>query len=175
MATEIPVNNAATETAKVQKVQVSVPAPYKEGHKLRANEADALNAYYVNCIRNAIAPDVKEKLQKDGAMDKDGNLNAEKVDSKAVQKMIDDFVQSYDFGQTGGRSGDPVEREAMEIARNAVRDAIRRRGANVSDYSAKQITDKAREILQSEKHGQKIRAKAQEIVSSREEIGDIQI
>lgn len=175
MATEIDVKNAPRETAKVQKVQVTVPAPYKEGHKLRANEAEALNSYYVTCIRNSVAEEVKEKLQNDGAINSDGAVNPDAVDVKGVQKIVDDFVADYDFGQRTGGGGDPVEREAMEIARGAVRNAIRKKGASVSDYSAKAITEQAKKVLQSEKHGPAIRKKAEQIVQSRQEVEDIAI
>ena len=167
MSTEIPLKNAATEQAKVQKVHVNIPAPYKTGHKLRANEASALNAYYVNCIRNAVAADAKAKVDEAGG--------EAAVDPAVIQKLVDDVVAEYDFGQTGTRGGDPVEREALEIARNSVRQAIRKKGANVSDYATKAITAKAKEILATDKHGKAIREKARQIVANREELADIDI
>ena len=167
MSTEIPLKNAPTESAKVQKVSVTIPAPYKEGHKLRANEANALNAYYVNCIRNAVAQDAKSAVEQAGGEDA--------VDASAIQQLVDAVVAEYDFGQTGTRGGDPVEREALEIARNSVRQAIRKKGANVSDYATKAITAKAKEILATDKHGKAIREKARQIVANREELADIDI
>lgn len=175
MPTEIPLKNATKETAKIQRIEVSLPAPYQAGHQLRANEADALNAYYVNSVRNAVAPSVKNVLEKSGALDKDGNIDTSKVDNKAVQKVVDDFVADYDFGQGGGGRTDPVHHEAMEIARGLIRDAIVKKGGKVSDYPAKQVTDKAKELLAHETHGPKIRKKAEEIVKSREALADIDI
>ena len=175
MTTQIPLKNAEKHDAKVQKVAVKIPQPFAEGHKLRANEAEALNAYYTNCVRNGIAADVKDMLTKAGAFDSEGNINSDKVDSKAVQKMVDDYVNEYDFGMTTGRTGDPVEREAMEIARNAVRSAIQRKGGNVSDYSGKQISTKAKELMQNETYGPKFREKAKQIVNAREEVTEIDI
>lgn len=175
MSTDIPTKNAPTETVKVQKVKVTVPAPYKEGHKLRANEADALNTYYANCIRNAVAPAVREALEQQGALDKDGNVHSDKLNVQEIQKIIDAEVAEYDFGKSGGRTGDPVKQEAMEIARNSIRNAIRKKGKNVSDYTAKQISQEAKKLLEHEKHGPTIMEKARQIVSQREEIGDLDI
>lgn len=167
MATEIPLKDAGKETAKIQRVDVTLPAPYKTGHVLRANEAEALNAYYVNCVRNAVAPTVKDIIDKAGGI--------ESVKTADIQKAVDEFVARYDFGMGGGHVGDPVEREALEIGRNLVRDAIRRKGKNVSDFSAKDITAKARELVNHADHGPKIRKKAEEIVKSRETLADIDI
>lgn len=176
MSTEIPVKNAPVEQVKVQRVSVNIPQPYKEGHTLRANEADALNAHYTNSVRNSIAQDVKAKLDEMGATQSDGSVDSSKVDVKTIQKMVDDFVAGYDFGQGGGgRTGDPVEREAMEIARGLVQNAIKKKGAKPSDYSAKQITQEAKKVLEHAEHGPKIRKQAEQIVKQREQVADISL
>ena len=165
MATEIPVDNAPTETATIQKVQVKVPVPFKEGHPLRATEADALNAYYVNCIRNALVPRLKKNHGDD----------LSKLDAATMQKEVNAFCKEYDFGMTAGRTADPVEHEMMEIARNLVRKAIVNKGNQLKDYKTKDITAKARQLLDHEQHGPKIRKQAEQIVKQRESLADIDI
>lgn len=167
MATELPVKNAPKESAKVQRIPVKVPAPFKEGYSLRQKDADALNAYYVNCVRNAIAPRIAKLVKQAGGEDK--------VDAKTIQAEIDNFVLEYDFGMGGGRTADPVEHEMMEIARNLVRKAIEKKGGKVSDYKAKDISEQARKLTQHDTHGPKIRAQAEKIVQQRESLEDIDI
>lgn len=175
MSTKIPLKGAPKETTKVQRVDVKIPAPFKEGYPLRANEADALNAQYHNSVRNAVAPSVKALLEQAGALAEDGSLIPEKVDVKAVQEVVDNFIADYDFGQGGGGRVDPVQHEAMEMARGLIRNAIAKKGGKVSDYSAKAITEKARELLAHETHGPAIRKKAEETVKNRESLADIDI
>jgi len=94
-----------------------------------------------------------------------------------VQQVTEDVVASYDFGTSGGagRSANPVEKEAMEIARESVRRALRKKGQTPSEYKAKDISGKAKELLASSQYGEAIRAQARQIVEQREEVADIDI
>lgn len=119
----------------------SVPEPFSEGHVLDANEAGVLNQTYAENIRNnqaAMVAEAKEKAEKEGGS----------VDLAALQSAIDDYTANYQFGQRrGGASGDPVEREALNQAREIVRQKIREKGGKLSDYKAADITAKAQEVL----------------------------
>lgn len=117
----------------------SVPQPYAEGHVLNANEASALNQTYAENVRNNQASKVKEHKE------------AGTFDAEVFQGSIDDYCDGYEFGVRtgGGRSGDPVRQEAMNIMRDQVRQAIVKQGKKLADYSAKQISELAAKNLDS--------------------------
>ena len=105
---------------------------YSAGHVCTKGEATALNQKRLESIRNHLA--VKAK---DGAL---------------TQADVDAYAASYVFGERTARrrTNDPIEAEALELARRLVR----KKG-----QSTKENTEAARELLQSEK-GDAIRAQA---------------
>jgi hypothetical protein len=112
-----------------------VPNPFAEGHVLTGAQADALNQVYHENIRNNLA----KKLE--------GQSDDE------AQATVDSYSQSYEFGvRTGGGGGsrDPVQTEAMRIAREAVKRGLQRKGHKISGdgaVPAKQITELAEKAL----------------------------
>lgn len=115
----------------------SVAQPYAEGHVLTANEASALNQTFAENIRNNMAAKVKEFKE------------STTWDHDVVQGRVDDYVDEYEFGVRtgGGRTGDPVRAEAMNIARDLVRREIQRQGKKLADYTAARISELAKSIL----------------------------
>jgi hypothetical protein len=105
---------------------------YAEGHVLTANEASTLNQTLYENLRNNFAGKVKD----------DGEA--------ATQEAFDKYVESYKFGERsggGGGSRDPIEVEAMNLAREAVRKAITAKGGKVGDYSAAAISAAAKQLV----------------------------
>lgn len=103
---------------------------YAEGHVLTANEASTLNQTFFENLRNNFA-----------AKAKDGGTQAD----------LDTYVEGYSFGvRTGGGGGsrDPVEVEAMNLARDAVKKAIVGGGKKIADYSAKSISEAAAKLIE---------------------------
>ena len=170
MATGINVTDETPrDNVQVQSFSVTIAHPFAAGHQLREVEAKALNNYYVNCIRNAVAPRLKKKFGEDLK----NNATAEDV-----QAAIHKLEAEYDFEQSPQTGGDPVEKEAMNIARNLYRNAVAKKYGN--DYLAglkpSQITQGAREhVLASETHGPKVREQAQKIVDERNAVADLGI
>lgn len=120
----------------------NVEPRYAEGHPLTANEASALNQTYFENLRNNFASKAKEG---------------------ADQASFDEYVASYQFGvRSSGGSRDPIESEAMDLARESVRDAIRKAGKKLSDYTAKAISGAAEKLLA--KKGEEFRALAKQRV-----------
>lgn len=111
---------------------------YSQGHALTENEASALNQLRRENIRNNMAKSVKD-ADEAGTFDQD-----------AMQAQVTEYSDAYEFGQRtgGGATGDPVKREAMEMARQAIRKAIKEGGKKLSDYSAAQITAAAEAQLE---------------------------
>ena len=122
----------AAQSITILGLRFNVQSPYSAGHVCTKGEATALNQKRLESIRNHLA--VKAK---DGAL---------------TQADVDAYAASYVFGERTARrrTNDPVEAEALELARRLVR----KKG-----QSTKENTEAARELLQSEK-GDAIRAQA---------------
>ena len=122
----------------------NVAPRYAEGHVLTANEASALNQTYFENLRNNFASKAKEG---------------------ADQAQFDEYVQSYQFGvRAAGGSRDPIEAEAMDLARDSVKDAIRKSGKKLTDYTAKAISAAAEKLLARPDKGAEFRALAKQRV-----------
>lgn len=128
--------------------------PYAEGHALTANEASSMNQTFAENIRNNFAKRVKEAVEA-------GNF-----DQDTFQGLLNDYMDDYEFGQrtgSGGRVSDPVEAEALRLARDKVKEQLVKKGEKVSDYTAKAITDAAKAYV--EKYPQ-FRATAKAVVEA---------
>lgn len=121
----------------------NVPQPYTAGHVLSANEASSLNQTYAENVRNNMASKIK-------ALKEAGTFAAD-----VFQGTVDDYTAEYEFGQRtgGGRSGDPVQTEAMAITRDLVRQAISKAAAvdsskpKLADVPASKISELAKNQL----------------------------
>lgn len=151
----------------IQGVTVKVPAPYTKGHKLNENEAGALNQVLAENVRNNLASKFKE------SKDENGNLTATVAE---LQAMVDEYVEGYEFGVRtgGGRTADPVEREARAITESKVKAAYEAKTGNKwTDVEAAQRREMVSQAL--EKHPQ-IREQARAIVAARQSVlGEIDL
>lgn len=127
-----------------------VPEPFAEGHTLTEGQADALNQVLRENVRNNLAK--KEDL---------------------TQADIDDYVEKYEFGVRtggGGRVVDPIMREALTMAVDKIKEAIRSRSdLRLSDYKAADITGLAKQYL--DKHPEVIE-EARSIVERKQRVAD---
>jgi hypothetical protein len=121
----------ATEGITILGLRFNVRSPYSAGHVCTKEEARALNQKRMESIRNHLAVTAKN-----GAL---------------TQADVDAYASSFVFGErTARRTNDPVEAEALELARRLVL---------TKGQSRKETTQAARELLQGEKGGV-IRAQA---------------
>jgi hypothetical protein len=129
-------NSNETTTITVQGKPVTVPQPFAPGYKLRENDASVLNQTYAENIRNNLSATVKAAVEA-------------KKSEKEIQALVDEYVKAYDFGVRtgGGRSADPVQVEAMNIARQKVREALKKQGVKVSDVPAADINKAAKDAI----------------------------
>ena len=122
----------ATQSITILGLRFDVRAPYSAGHVCTKEEARALNQKRLEIIRNSLAVTAKDRAP--------------------TQADVDVYAALCVFGESTARrrTNDPVESEALELARQLVR----KKG-----QSTKENTEAARELLQSEK-GDAIRAQA---------------
>lgn len=114
------------------------PVPYAEGHELTANEASALNQTFHENLRNNFAKKVKEGLEAG-------------VPVATLQEQFNEYAANYRFGERtggGGGSRDPIQSEAMNIARTKVKEALRKAGKKISDFEASAINGAAKALIE---------------------------
>ena len=144
MSTGIPLEGAERQSITVKGIGLQVPVPYKEGHPLRSNEASVLNQTYAENLRNNLAKTVAKAIS-------DANDDPTRVDIKALQVVVDKYVPEYDFGVRrlgAGTPVDPVEREALRLAKEQVREAYKAKGFSIRDVGADVINEKAAEAVE---------------------------
>jgi hypothetical protein len=121
----------ATGAITILGLRFNVQSPYTAGHVCTKGEARALNQKKMDSIRNHLAGTAKDRA--------------------LTQADVDAYAASHAFGErTARRTRDPVEAEALELARRLVRK---------KEQSTRENTQAARELLQGEK-GDAIRAQA---------------
>lgn len=121
----------------------SILQPYGEGHVLTAGEASALNQTFAENIRNNFAAKVKEAVE------------ANTFDQEVFQGALDDYQEEYEFGVRrggGGRTSDPLQAEALNIARDLVRQALVKKGIALKDVTGADVTRLAKDLISSGKY-----------------------
>lgn len=88
--------------------------------------------------------------------------------AKSEKKL--EALMSGEVRVAGTREGDPVRAEAMRIATDMVKAAIRKAGKKLSDYENSAIREKAVEVLESAKHGADVMTRAKANVAAKKEL-----
>jgi len=150
-----------TKKVKIQDLIFEVPAPFVEGHVCTKAESGVLNQTLAENTRNNMA-----KLLKSAVEDSSFEHNE-------FQAKIDEFLEEYEFGVRRGRgSADPIEREALIIARDLIRNALRRAGYKVADVDSQEITRLALEAID---ENDNINIEAKRRVDQRQSIAAVDI
>lgn len=129
---------------------------YSEGHVLTENEAAALNQTFFENIRNNMAKGVAESKE------------TNKFDYDVFQDKITAYANEYEFGarRVGAAPRDPVLAEAFKLAKVAVSKAVVEKYGPRHAYTADDIAQQAREVLD-RPSGQKFKDLAKQIVDAR--------
>ncbi|MDE2107209.1 MAG: hypothetical protein KGL39_58975 [Patescibacteria group bacterium] len=150
------------EDFTIAKQTFSGAHPFTPGHTLTEGEARALNQTFIENVRNNLAKLVKSHIE------------AGTFDQAAMQGKVDEYMNEYEFGirATAGprpvrTPRDVVGTRAMELARAQIRKAILKQGGSLKDVSAKDITEKAKELVESDG---RYRAKAEQQLAEEAEL-----
>ena len=137
-------NSTPTKEITIKGLTFVVPAPFAEGHVLKANEADVLNQTLGENLRNNFAGTVAKAVEAAGSV--------EAVDKAALQKELNAYVVSYEFGirRTGSSKPkvEPRVKIALRLATEKVKAAIRAKGKKVTEFSAEKIAAFAEALLE---------------------------
>lgn len=138
-------DNYATKEITIKGLKFTVPAPFTEGHVLRANEASVLNQTFAENLRNNFAGNVAD------AIDEAAKTNGD-PDVAALQAELDAYVLEYDFGIRSGGGGapklEPRFRIARDLAKEKIKEKIRASGHKVSDFDAAKINELAMALIE---------------------------
>lgn len=147
-------DNTKYGTVKIQGVDFEVPQPYVAGpRELTEGEASQLNQVLAENLRNNFASTV-DKAQEAAAKANSVEVTAvtnDMLDLDALTKAFEEYCDTYEFGvRRGGapRITDPIEREAMDMATDAVRQAIKTKGLKLADVPAEKIRSLAGQLLE---------------------------
>ncbi len=125
-----------TGTFVIQHQSFQIPKPYVEGHTITTSEAGVLNQALAENVRNNWASRVKKEVDED-------TFNLVKM-----QAEVDEYIDGYDFGLRRGRGpSDPVEREALNMAKEIVKNALREKGYKLNDVNTDDINRLAEEAV----------------------------
>lgn len=145
----------------IQDHAFQIPKPFNEGHSCTASEAGVLNQTLAENVRNNLAKRVKESVDKG------------EFDHAAMQAEIDQYIEEYEFGQRRGRGPtDPVEREALNIAKEIVKNALRHQGIKLADVDTADLNDLAAQTVEA---NEAITKEAASRVKKRNEIGNVSL
>ena len=99
--------------------EFEVSQPFAEGHALTAGEARAMNQVFAENIRNNMAMKVK---------------------AGADQSVVTEYANSYVFSIASGAGSavrlDPVEREALRLAKDLLKARLGESGRKFSDFKS---------------------------------------
>ena len=141
MPIEIPAD-APFKSIIIGGLSFNVPLPFNEGYVLRPKDAAQFNQVYHENLRNNFNKTVAERVAQ-------SEESGEAVDTAQLQAEFNEYVAEYDFGERRGgfRTTDPVLQEAMDIGRELIRVALKRRGHKIADIGAKKISELAKKAI----------------------------
>ena len=120
----------------IQERAFKIPKPFIEGHQCTGAEAGVLNQILAENVRNNLAQRVKKAVEENT------------FDQASMQGEIDQYIEEYEFGVRRGRGPtDPVEREALNIAKEHVKEALRTAGYKLADVETGDINRLAEDVV----------------------------
>jgi hypothetical protein len=151
-------------------VLVTVSQPYVEGHVCTPAEAKALNQTRTENISNAL----RKKIQDLGtaAENEEGKTFYQFTDEALAQaaQMVAEYDAEYVFtlASVGGgrRAIDPLEKECIAIARQAISAELKKKGVKLKDLPE----GKMDEFIEQYKDNDKIVALAKKRIKERESL-----
>ena len=119
-------NAASTKSIIIQGMSFDSPVVYSAGHALTESEARALNQVRHENLRNNFAAKVKAHL--------DGGEGA--PTATELPALFAEYAAAYDFAMPGvggtTRTLDPIEKEAMSLAKDLLRNALEAQGKKLT-------------------------------------------
>lgn len=140
----------------IQGLTFEVPQPYAAGaHELTEGEASTLNQTLAENIRNNYAAKIRahvEEYRKANNRPEDEEIGSDVLDKEQLDAELAEFASKYEFGvrQSSGTPrtpADPVLKEAHSIARDRVKDALKKKDIKLDSVSKEQMAQFIEQVL----------------------------
>lgn len=125
----------STQKIIISDVLFEIPAPYESGKPMSGIEAQVLNRHMAKNIRSNVLEEVTTLLE--------ANKEAE------ARKLVSEYAANYKPSNRGGRTVDPVEREAKQIAKALMDAQLAKAGKKRTPENTDLIHEKERELASS--------------------------
>lgn len=164
----IEMTDAPRRSIKIQGLFLDAALIYDEGHELTEGEADVLNQTRCENLRNNFAAHIKKACDENKIDGKPTEDSADLPDpiKAALQKEFDAYQDGYNVGEgaRGRQEADPVKRQALQLAVEQVKKALRKKGHKLTDVGTEKINDLAGDAIDKNPAFMK---RAEEIVAAR--------
>jgi len=152
---------ADTKKKVIAGEEFEVTQPYAAGHTLTEIEAKVLNQVRSENIANNMRKAVKEAIE-NGTLDQ-------------VRAVVTEYDAQYEFttpSEGGGRKLDPVEREANNIARAAIREKLAESGRKLKDVDPEKLEAAVDALIESNPDIMKL---AKKRVEEKKKVADVSV
>lgn len=140
----------STKTLTIYGLSAEIAAPYAEGHTITAAEAKVLNQTRAENISNNVRKAVGELRAEDGSFSAEAQAKALELIAAADST----YVFTLANAGSGRKVVDPIEREALSIAKAGLTAKLKERGETVKGYDEKNgegaFASKVAEVAQRE-------------------------
>jgi hypothetical protein len=145
-----------------------VTQPYEEGQEIKANEAAALNQLRCENLRNNFAPTVAKAKTNYDVEDANELPDEVKAELQEAFEQADEEYEFYKHTRSTRLPKDPVAAEAMNMARDLVKDMLAKQGYSIAGkengIGKERYNSLVQSILDHEVHGKNLREKAKLMV-----------
>ena len=135
----------AVRKITIQGEMLSVQDKYAEGDTINALEAAALNQTRAENMRNNQASNIKKIQVAHKEAGEPETLTADEL--AQVQSDLDDYAATYVFSAGGGRTTDPIDKEAKLIAGTMLDGLLAKAGVTKKAYGEDKYAAKITEIM----------------------------
>lgn len=118
----LPSATAPTLEVTIQGLSFTIASRFAEMHICSAGDAAVLDAALCDHVRGAFAKSIKQLVETEAASGADRHRRDE------LQTQIADYAAEYHFAASRAALRDPVERAALRIAQDIVREKLNERG-----------------------------------------------
>lgn len=137
-------------------MNLTIPAPFTEGHVCTTGEAASLNQTLAENVRNNLREQAQKHVENGGT-------------AETFQAEVDKYVAEYKFGvtRTVGPRLDPVEAALQELALGLAKKIAKKSGEKLNEVGLSVLRTRAQDLINDPTWGPKLREKAAVMAAAR--------
>lgn len=145
MTSGAPAEAVPTKPIKIQGLLFTAPCPYNEGDTLNAKEAAVMNQTFHENLRNNYAAKIQKVLDEAKVKSVDELTPEQRAE---LQSQFVGYADAYDFGVRGTREADPVRAQARLLAKEKVKESLKKQGFVLSEVGTDKINSLVEDALE---------------------------